>query len=101
MEVELEEQKEDICRRILVLSHSLSKIEISQYFHFKSRLNVFFFLVFVFAFCFFVFYVFFSRNILPRVKDAAYVMKCDNKKVKEHIRFHYLLTKMQMYTLIL
>ena len=34
---------------------------------------------------------FFSRNGLPRIKDGANVINLDDKKVKKHIGFHYLL----------
>ena len=43
----------------------------------------------------------FSRNNLPRIKHIVYVKNLDEKIVKEHIGFHYLLTKMLLYTLIL
>ena len=39
--------------------------------------------------------------IYPRIKDEEYVTNIDDKKVKEHIGFHYLLSKIQLYTLIL
>ena len=32
----------------------------------------------------------FSRNNLPGIKDGVYVIYLDDKKVKEHIGFHYL-----------
>ena len=35
------------------------------------------------------------------MKDGAYVINLDDKKIKEDIGFHYLLTEMQLYTLIL
>ena len=35
------------------------------------------------------------------MKDGAYVISLDDKKIKEDIGFHYLLTEMQLYTLIL
>ena len=43
---------------------------------------------------------FFLRNNLPRIKDGAYVVNHDHKKVKDHIRFRYLLTEIKLYTLI-
>ena len=43
----------------------------------------------------------FSRKNLPRIKDGSYVLNLSNKKVKEHIGFHYLSTEIQLYTLIL
>ena len=42
----------------------------------------------------------FSRNNLLRIKDEAYVLNLGNKKVKEDIGFHYLLTEMELYVLI-
>ena len=42
-----------------------------------------------------------SRNNLPRKKVGAYVINLHNKKVKEHIGIHYLLTEIQLYILIL
>ena len=41
------------------------------------------------------------RHDLPRTKDRAYVINIDDKKVKEHIVFHYLMTEIQLYTMIL
>ena len=43
----------------------------------------------------------FSRNNLPKIKDGAYVINLNDKKVKEHTGFHYLLTEIEMYTLII
>ena len=43
----------------------------------------------------------FSRNNLPRIKDGVYAINLNDKKVKKHIGFQYLLTEMQLYTLIL
>ena len=54
---------------------SLNNIKVANYFNYEPRLNGIF-----------------SRNNLPRIKDGAYVINLDDKKVKEHIRFHYLLT---------
>ena len=33
--------------------------------------------------------------------DGAYVINLGDKNLKEYIRFHYLLTQIQLYTLIL
>ena len=43
----------------------------------------------------------FSRNNLFRIKNGAYVINHDEKKVKEHIGFHCLLTEIQLFTVIL
>ena len=40
-----------------------------------------------------------SRNNLPWIKDGANVINLDDKKVKKHVRFYYLLTEIQMHTL--
>ena len=42
----------------------------------------------------------FSRNNSSRIKDGAYAINLDGKKVKKYIASHYLLTKMQLCTLI-
>ena len=42
-----------------------------------------------------------QEPICPRIKDGAYVTNIDGKKVMEHIGFHYLLSEIQLYTLIL
>ena len=42
-----------------------------------------------------------SRNNLPSTNDGASLINFDDKKVKEQIGFHYLLTEIQLYTLIL
>ena len=34
-------------------------------------------------------------------KDGVYVINLDNKEVKQHTAFHYLLTEIQLYTSIL
>ena len=47
------------------------------------------------------FTVILSWNNLPRIKDGAYVINLDDKNSKKHIGFHYLLTEMQLYILIL
>ena len=36
---------------------------------------------------------FFQEIILPRINDGADVINLDDKKVKEHIGFNYLLAK--------
>ena len=59
-------------------------MEITKYFNYKPRSNGVF-----------------SRNNLPKIKDGAYVINLNDKKVKEHIGFHYLLTEIQMYTVII
>ena len=43
----------------------------------------------------------FSSNNLPRIKDRVYVIYQMIKIVKGHIGFHYILIKIQRYTLIL
>ena len=43
----------------------------------------------------------FFQKTLPTIKDRAYVINLDDQKVKEHIAFHYLLTELQLYILIL
>ena len=42
----------------------------------------------------------FKRYNLLEIKDGVYVLNLNDKKSMEHIRFHYLLTKMQLCTLI-
>ena len=71
-------------KKFLVSFHPLSNIEISKYFSYEPRFNGVF-----------------SRNDLPRIKDGSSVINLDDKKVKEHTGFHYLLTEIQLYTLIL
>ena len=44
---------------------------------------------------------FLSINELPKVKNGAYVINFDDKKVKEQIGFQYLLSEIQLHTLIL
>ena len=63
---------------------NLNNIQITEYFNHKPRLNGVF-----------------SRNNLSRIKDGAYVINLDDKKVKEDIRFLHLLTKIQLYVLII
>ena len=43
----------------------------------------------------------FSKDSLSRIKDGAYVINCDDKKVRRHIGFHYLPTEIRFCTLIL
>ena len=62
----------------------MNNIQITEYFNHKPRLNGVF-----------------SRNNLSRIKDGAYVINLDDKKVKEDIRFLHLLTKIQLYVLII
>ena len=76
MEEELEEQEEDTFMKIFNSAPSFN-IEITNYFNYELRFNGVF-----------------SRNNLPRIKDRAYVINLNDKKVKVHIRFHYLLTEM-------
>ena len=76
MEEELEEQEEDIFMKIFNSASSFN-IEITNYFNYEPRFNGVF-----------------SRNNLPRIKDRAYVISLNDKKVKVHIGFHYLLTEM-------
>ena len=45
--------------------------------------------------------VFFSRNSLPKINNGAHAINLSDKKVKEHIEFHYLLKKMGLFALIL
>ena len=80
---ELTEQEEDIWIKNLILPHSLNDIEITNYFNNKLGFNGVS-----------------SSNNLPRIKNGAYVINLDKKKkLKEHIDFHYLFTRIQMYTL--
>ena len=51
-------------------------MEITNYFNYNPR-----------------FYGAFSRNNLSRIRDGARLINLENKKIKEHIGFHYLLTK--------
>ena len=64
--------------------HSLSNIKTTNYFNYEPRFNGVF-----------------SRNNLPRLKDSAYVINFDGKKIHKHMGFHYLLTEIQFYTLLL
>ena len=41
----------------------------------------------------------FPRNNLFRIKDGVYVINLDDKKVKDHIEVHYLLTETHVHTL--
>ena len=76
MEEELEDQEEDTFIKIFNSAPSFN-IEITNYFNYEPRFNGVF-----------------SRNNLPRIKDRAYVINLNDKKVKVHIGFHYLLTEM-------
>ena len=63
--------------------HLLSNIEITNYFNYKPRFNGVF-----------------SRNNLLKIRDGEYVINLNDKKVKEHIEFHYLLEETQLCNLI-
>ena len=65
MEEELEEQEEDICIKVFILSHPLNNIEIVNYFNYEPRFNGAF-----------------SRNNVPRIKYGAYVINLDDKNSK-------------------
>ena len=71
-------------KNFLVLLHPFSEIETTNCFNNKPRFNGVF-----------------SRNNLPRIKNRTYLINIDNKKVKEHIEFHYLLIEIQLHTLII
>ena len=64
--------------------HSLSNIKTTNYFNYEPRFDDAF-----------------SRNNLSRLKDWAYVINLDGKKVYKHIGFHYLLTEIQVSALFL
>ena len=64
--------------------HSLSNIKTTNYFNYEPRFDDAF-----------------SRNNLRRLKDWAYVINLDGKKVYKQIGFHYLLTEIQVYGLFL
>ena len=64
--------------------HSLSNIKTTNYFNYEPRFDDVF-----------------SRNNLRRLKDWAYVINLDGKKVYKQIGFHYLLTEIQVYGLFL
>ena len=70
--------------KVLVRLYPLSTIKITSYFSYETKFNGAL-----------------LKNNLPRIKDGAYVRTFDDKKVKQHIRFHYLLTEIQLSTLIL
>ena len=57
--------------KFLAPLHPLNNIEITNYFNYEPRFNGVY-----------------SRNNLPRIKDGAMI-----RIVKEHIWFHYLMTK--------
>ena len=81
MDEELEQQDKDIwIKNLLVALHPLSNIEIIRYFNYEPR-----------------FYGVFSKNNFPGINDGAYVINLDDKKVKKHIGFHYLLIKIRLY----
>ena len=63
----------------LVPLHRLNNIKITNNFNYETRFNGVF-----------------PRNNLRRINDEAYVINLDDKKVKEHITFHYLLTELQL-----
>ena len=44
--------------------------------------------------------VFFSRNSLPNINNGAHAKNLNDKKVKEHIEFYYLLKKMGLFALV-
>ena len=71
-------------QKFLVSFQSLTNVKITKYFNYRPRFN-------------FVF----SRNSLFRRKYGAFVINIDYKKVKKHIGFHYLLTEILPFTLIL
>ena len=54
------------------MNKKIISIEIIKYFNYDPRLNGLF-----------------LRNSFPRIKDGAYVIILDDKKVKGHIRFDY------------
>ena len=68
-------------KKELVPLHRLNNIKITNNFNYETRFNGVF-----------------PRNNLRRINDEAYVINLDDKKVKEHITFHYLLTELQLYT---
>ena len=68
----------------MVLLHPLNNIEITNYLKHEASFNGVS-----------------LRNNLPRIRDGGYVINLNDKKVKEHIEFHYLLIEKQLYTLIL
>ena len=70
--------------KFLVLLHPLNNVDIINYFHYEPRFNGIF-----------------PRKNLPKIKDGAYVINLNDKKVKKHIGPHYLMTEIQLYTLIL
>ena len=74
-----------IDKKFFVPLHRLSNIEITKYFNYEARFNGIF-----------------SRDNLPRIKDGAYVINLDEKKVREHMVFLYLLKEMQLcFTVLL
>ena len=77
-------EREYMDKTLAVPLHPLTNIEIPKDFSCEPR-----------------FYGVFPRNNLPRIKHGAYVINLDDKKVKGHIGFHYLLIEIQLCTLIL
>ena len=78
MEEELQEQEEDTWTKKLVSSFK----QYRDYYVFQYHV--------------------FSRNNLPRIKDLVHVINLvEKKKIKEHIGFHYLMTEIHLYTLVL
>ena len=73
MEEELKDQEEDIQIRIFS--------SVQSYFNCTPRFNGVF-----------------SRNNLLRKEDRVYVINLDDKKVKKHAGFHYLLTEIKIHT---
>ena len=71
-------------KKNLFLLRLVSIIHITNYFNYELRFNSNF-----------------SRNSLSRLKDEAYMINLDDKKVKEHIGFHYLLREIHLYRSIL
>ena len=84
MEEELEEQEVDIWIKNFGLLHPLSNIALQSISIASLDLMAFF-----------------KEIIYLEEKDGAYVINFDIQTVKEHTRFHYLSTKIQLYTLIL
>ena len=56
--------------------HPLNNINIIVYFNYETKFNGVF-----------------SRDNLFKIKNGAHAVNLDDKKVKEHIEFHNLLTK--------
>ena len=71
-------------KKKLVPVHPLSNIEITNSFNYEPTFNGDF-----------------SRNNLPWIKDEAYIINLDDKKIKKQIGFHCLLTEVRLNTLSL